>query len=163
MISCDRGCRGRFFIVKELVMNEPRYGSEAELAEILRKFEDATIGRDDWKHAEHMVVALFYLRDHDIETATAKMRSGILNLLVKGFEVDLKKEMPYHETITVFWMRLVSDYLISSNGGSLLDKANELAALYDKDYPLKFYSRDALFSARAREKYVEPDREAIAK
>ena len=91
-------------------MSEPRYTSEAELAEILRRFEDATIGRDDWKHAEHMVVALLYLRDHDLETATAKMRSGILNLLVKGFEVDLTKEMPYHETITVFWMRLVSDY-----------------------------------------------------
>ncbi len=144
-------------------MKEPKYGSEAELAEVLRKFEDATIGRDDWKHAEHMVVALFYLRDHDLETATAKMRSGILNLLVRGFEVDLKKEMPYHETITVFWMRLVYDYLSSSNGGSLLDKANELAALYDKDHPLNFYSRDLLFSARARQMYVEPDRETMTK
>ncbi len=144
-------------------MNRPRYRSEAELVEILRKFENATIGRDDWKHAEHMVVALFYLRDHDLETATAKMRSGILNLLIKGFEVDLSKEMPFHETITVFWMRLVYDYLKSSNGDSLLDKANELADFYDKDYPLRFYSRELLFSDRAREAYVEPDREANAK
>lgn len=138
-------------------MREPRYKSEAELTEILRGFEDATIGRDDWKHAEHMVVALFYIRDLDLESATAKMRSGILNLLVKGFEVDLAKEMPYHETITVFWMRLVYDYLARTNGGSLLDKANELAALYDKDHPLKFYSKEVLFSDAARKAYVEPD------
>lgn len=138
-------------------MTDKRYGSEAELAEILRKFEDATIGRDDWKHAEHMVVALFYLREMDLEAATAKMRSGILNLLVNGFEVDLAKEMPYHETITVFWMRLVADYLGRTNGGSLLAKANELAKLYDKDYPLRFYSRGLLFSDAARRSYVEPD------
>jgi hypothetical protein len=144
-------------------MSKRKYATEEELRTILRKFEDATIGRDDWKHAEHMVVALFYLRDHDLEIATDKMRSGILNLLVKGFEVDVEKEMPYHETITVFWMRLVDDYLKSRNGGSLLDKANELAALYDKDHPLQFYSRDLLFSARARETYVVPDREANTK
>ncbi len=138
-------------------MSKPRYRSEAELVEILRTFEDASIGRDEWKHAEHMVVALFYLRDLDFESATAKMRSGILNLLVRGFEVDLAKEMPYHETITVFWMRLVYDYLARANGDPLLDKANELAALYDKDYPMKFYSRELLFSDRARAEYVEPD------
>ena len=138
-------------------MSDKRYGSEAELAEILRKFEDATIGRDRWKHAEHMVVALFYLREMDLEAATEKMRSGILNLLVRGFEVDLAKEMPYHETITIFWMKLVSTYLARRSGGSLLEKANELAALYDKDYPMKFYSRELLFSERARAEYVEPD------
>jgi hypothetical protein len=138
-------------------MSDKRYRSEAELADILRKFEDATIGRDDWKHAEHMVVALFYLRDLDLEAATDKMRSGILNLLVRGFEVDLEKEMPYHQTITIFWMRLVSTYLARTNDGSLLDKANELAALYDKDYPMEFYSRELLFSDRARSEYVEPD------
>jgi hypothetical protein len=138
-------------------MSGKRYRSEAELAEILCKFEDATIGRDDWKHAEHMVVALFYLRDLDLEAATDKMRSGIHNLLVKGFEVDLSKEMPYHETITIFWMRLVSTYLAKSDGGSLLDQANELAALYDKNHPMRFYSRELLFSDRARAEYVEPD------
>ena len=30
------------------------------------------------------------------------MRSGILNLLQNGFKVDLTREMPYHETLTVF-------------------------------------------------------------
>ena len=65
--------------------------------------------------------------------------------------------MPYHETLTVFWMKTVADFNASKNGASLLDKANELVAEYDKDYPLRFYSREFLFSDEARAKFVEGD------
>ena len=138
-----------------------RYKNEEEVSELVRAFEDATISRDAWKHAEHLVVALYYLTRHEIHTAYAKMRGGILNLLEHGFKVDLKKEMPYHETITFFWMRIVADYNASKNGASLLEKANEVAYKWDKDYPLKFYSRELLFSDEARAKFVEGDVEVI--
>lgn len=133
-----------------------KYESEKEIAELVRSFEEATISRDAWRHAEHMVVALHYLNLHDVETATVKMRDGIFGLL-KAFAVDLSKEMPYHETLTTFWMRTVADFNASKNGETLLEKANELVELYDKDYPLKFYSREYLFSDAARAKFVEGD------
>jgi hypothetical protein len=133
-----------------------RFASEKELEEVVRGFEDATIPRDKWKHAEHLTVALHYLTLHDFDTATAKMRRGILGLL-KAFEIDLSNEMPYHETLTVFWMRTVADFNASKNGTSLLDKANELVATYDKDYPLRFYSQEYLFSDEARARFVEGD------
>ena len=137
-----------------------RYKNEKEIAEVICTFEDATIPRDVWKHAEHLTVALHYLTVHDIETATAKMRDGIFNLLTSGFGVDLSKEMPYHETLTIFWMRTVADFNASKNGASFLEKANELVAVYDKDYPLKFYTRDYLFSDEARAGFVEGDLES---
>ncbi len=133
-----------------------RYKDEKEVAEVVRTFEDATISRDEWKHAEHLTVALHYLSLQDMETATAKMRDGIFKLLA-AFEVDLTKEMPYHETLTIFWMRTVADFNASKNGTSILEKANELVATYDKDYPLKFYSREFLFSDEARAAFVEGD------
>lgn len=133
-----------------------RFKDEKEIADVVRGFEDASISRDAWKHAEHLTVALHYLTLHDIETATEKMRSGIFKLL-GAFEVDLTKEMPYHETLTIFWMRTVADFNASKNGASLLDKANELVAEYDKDYPMRFYSREFLFSEEARAKFVEGD------
>lgn len=136
---------------------ETKYKHESEVLDLVRSFEDATVSRDDWKHAEHLVVALYYLNRHDPETAYEKMRDGILNLLVKGFEVDLKKEMPYHETITLFWMRTVAEYNASKNGASLLEKANDVAYKWDKDYPLKYYSRELLFSDTARATFVEAD------
>lgn len=134
-----------------------KYKTEDEIKELVRSFEDATIGRDEWKHAEHLIVAFYYVSHHDLETATEKMRSGILNLLANGFGVDLEKEMPYHETITVFWMRTVLGFKLTSNGGSIVDTANELAERFDKDFPLRFYSRERLFSDEARAKFIEGD------
>ena len=135
-----------------------RFKSEEEIIEVVRTFEDATISRDAWKHAEHLTVALHYLILHDLETATAKMRAGIFKLL-RAFEVDMTKEMPYHETLTVFWMMTIAEFNASKNGTSLLEKANELVEKYDKDYPLKFYSREFLFSDEARANFVRGDLE----
>ena len=138
-----------------------KYKDKEGILALVRSFEDATVARDDWKHAEHLIVALHYLSEHDIETATERMRSGIFKLLADGFGVDLSKEMPYHETLTVFWMRTVADFNASKNGTSLPDKVRQLVGTFDKDYPLQFYSRDYLFSDEARAAFVEPDLESI--
>ncbi len=134
-----------------------RYETEKDIRDLVERFENCTIGRDEWKHAEHMVVALYYLGSNDLDAATAKMRSGIMNLLVKGFGVDLEKEMPYHETITVFWMRTVYAYCLMRPDETLVEKANGLIASYDKDHPLRFFSRERLFSDDARSSYIDPD------
>jgi hypothetical protein len=140
-----------------------KYATEAEIMAVVRSFEDATIARGVWKHAEHLVVALYYVTAHEnLDDATETMRLGLLNLLTEGFKVDLTKEMPYHETLTVFWMRTVADFNASRNGTSLLDKTNELVETFDKDYALRFYTREFLFSDEARERYVEGDIEAAA-
>jgi len=138
-----------------------KYKDKEGILALVRSFEDATVARDDWKHAEHLIVALHYLSEHDIETATEKVRSGIFKLLTEGFGVNLSKEMPYHETLTVFWMRTVAYFNASKNGTSLPDKVRELVETFDKDYPLRFYSRDYLFSDEARAAFVEPDLESI--
>lgn len=83
--------------------------------------------------------------------------SGDYEPIDEWLGVDLEKEMPYHETLTVFWMKAVADFAMSKNGISLLDKANEVVEKFDKDYPLRFYSRGLLFSERARAMFVDPD------
>ena len=133
-----------------------RFETEKEIHDLVRAFDDATVKREDWKHAEHLTVALFYISRYDPDTAMAKMRTGIFNLL-RAFRLDLSKEMPYHETLTVFWMRTVSDFNAAEAESSLPDKANELVARFDKDYPLRFYSRELLFSDKARETFVNGD------
>lgn len=139
-----------------------KYENEAEIYELLGLFETGTIARDDWRHAEHLVVALCYLRGSSLDEAIGKMRSGILNLL-RAFGVDLEKEMPYHETITVFWLRTAYAYMLMNKELSFVEMANGLCELYDKDHPLKFYSRDLLFSDRARAEFTEPDIEDLPK
>ena len=134
-----------------------KYEKESEIFDLVESFETARISREDWRHAEHLVVALYYLTHHEFDTAASKMRSGILNLLVTGFGVDLEKEMPYHETLTMFWMRTVFAFSLLRSELSLTEMANELVLAFDKDYPLRYYSREFLFSDEARAKFVSPD------
>ena len=134
-----------------------KYDNDSEILDLVRAFEGATVSRDNWKHAEHIVVALYYLTSEDYDAATTKMRDGIFNLLTKGFNVDLSKEMPYHETLTVFWMQTINEFLGERQGRSLAENAAEAISIYDKDYPLRFYTREILFSDEARSEYVEPD------
>lgn len=133
------------------------YKTEEDVVYLVREFEAATIPRDEWKHTEHLVVAMHYVSHYDVETATEKMRSGILNLLANGFKVDLSKEMPYHETITVFWIRTVAAFHAKSNGKPIGKKITEMVEHFGKDYLLRFYTREHLFSDRARAEFIEGD------
>lgn len=133
-----------------------KYETEDEILALVKSFENGAIAREDWNHAGHLTVALYYCAHHDLAAATEKMRRNLLHHL-KAVGVDLTKEMPYHETLTAFWMRTVNDFRTSKNGAPLLVTANELIAGFDKDYPLRFYSRELLFSDEARARFVEAD------
>ncbi|MGB7069366.1 MAG: hypothetical protein WBD22_07710 [Pyrinomonadaceae bacterium] len=134
-----------------------KFKDENEILALVRSFEEASIGRDEWHHAEHLAVALYYVSRVDLDTATQKMRGGLLNLLREGFGVDFAKEMPFHETLTTFWMRTMHLYSLGADSKSLQEMANDVVCLYDKEYPLRFYTRETLYSERARSTFVEPD------
>lgn len=148
-------CLGDSAFIFYLAMNS--YDSEAAILALVKTFERATVPRDSWKHREHLVVALYYVAHFDLDAATEMMRRGILRLLEHGFGVDLEKEMPYHETLTVFWMNTVHAFWIDHKHLPLADIANEIAESLDKDHPLKFYTRELLFSDEARGRFVEPE------
>lgn len=133
-----------------------KYKTEKDLLAVVEAFENGTISRTDWGHAEHLIVANIYLSENDFDAAYKKMRDGIFNLL-KAFKIDLSKEMPYHETMTTFWMRTVEDFRKTKIGYSEFEICDELTKSFDKDYPLRFYSREILFSENARAKFVEAD------
>lgn len=133
------------------------YRSEKEIFEIVRGFENGTVGREDWRHNEHLTVACYYAFHNDFETALDRMRGGIFNLL-KSFGVDLSKEMPYHETLTVFWMRRIYELIRIEQENSFVETTNKvLENCRDKELPLTIYSRELLFSDAARESFVEAD------
>ena len=138
--------------------NFMKYETENEILDVVRTFENGTITREKWKHAEHLIVAFYYIKNsRSLPEATDKMRMGIFNLL-KSFGVDLEKEMPYHETMTMFWMKVVFDFADSRNGYSVVETTNSLLENFDdKDFPLRFYSRELLFSDAARSEFIEPD------
>ncbi len=134
------------------------YETENEIREVIENFESCTVARGSWDHPEHLILAFHYLSQYDFETALSKMRGGLFKLLA-SFEIDLTQEMPYHETITVFWMKTEYNFLKSRSINKLsAPLIQELIEKFDKDYPLEFYTRELLFSDAARAKYIEPDR-----
>ena len=145
----------RSFFIWDLIMT---YKTDGEIELLIERFESCAATAKEWTHAAHLTAALWYCLNHDLETATAKMREGILKLNA-AHGVPNTPTRGYHETLTVFWMRIVADFLNKTqNKSSLKDAANDLIETFkDSSLPLKFYRREVLFSPAARSKYVEPD------
>ena len=114
-----------------------KFNDENEILALVKAFESGTIPRGEWDHAGHLTVGLFYCLREDLDSATARMSRNLLNHL-KNIGVDFTREMPFHVTLTVFWMRAIDDFRRSKNGASLVDTANELLEKFDKDYSLRF-------------------------
>lgn len=124
---------------------------------MIGKFEDGSIARDEWRHEDHLYVACHYLMTMQFDEALDRMRAGIRSLLV-SFGIDPAADgSPYHETLTVFWMRAVARFVDDEHPTSLFEACSKLAAMFPKDYPSTFYSQELLNSDVARIRFLEPD------
>lgn len=133
-----------------------RYKTETEIAEVINLFEAAKLPHDKWRHAEHLTMAMHYSIHNEFDEALDKMRNGILKL--NDFHgVVTTPTRGYHETLTVIWTRAVFDYVKANPNNDLTVLANAIIEKFDKNYPLKLYSKELLFSVEARYGFVEAD------
>ena len=95
-----------------------------------------------------------YLREaRDVDAATDRMREAI-----RRFAAAANAPSKYHETITVLWMRLLADARARvAPGSELAELFRECPELSDKDLPLKYYTRERLFSDEARAAWIPPE------
>lgn len=84
-----------------------RYESEDEIENVVRGFESCETGADDFHHAQHLAVAVWYLHTMDRDAALDRMRAGLLRFL-EHHGVDKGK---YSETITVFYVDKIAEKL----------------------------------------------------
>lgn len=132
--------------------------SAVEIEALVRAFEECTLPHAAWTHREHLTVALWYLRRHGRDEAMRRMRSGILR-----FNGHYGRLSGYHETITLAWMAVIADFLSGRDEGqSIADLTKDLIEVCgDKEYLLRYYSRDVLMCHAARHGWVEPDQLAL--
>ena len=122
--------------------------------EFARAFERGDVLPADFDHRAHVRVAWVYVREGPtLEAAIDRMRGAI-----QRFAAAANAAQKYHETITVLWMRLLAEASARTPQPCELDellvRSPELA---DKNLPLKYYTRDRLFSDEARTRWVEPE------
>lgn len=139
------------------------FSAEAEIIEIGEGLLTCTLPKPRWTHEAHLAACLYLvLRRPDI--ALEAELPGIIsryNVSVGGQNTDTGG---YHETITQFYIRLVRAFA-DENGADVgvLALCNRLLAddQGHRDYPLRFWSRETLFSVKARRGWVEPDLRAL--
>jgi len=133
---------------------------DEEVNLLAKAFEERTLPKSEWTHAAHLVVGLYYCYHHPIGVAKNLMSDGIY-WLNDAHGTPNTETSGYHETLTVFWLRTVANYLENAErGAGLATLANGLLeTVNDTRLPLRYYSRERLFSTEARMNYVEPDLE----
>ena len=129
------------------------YKTEDEIRTLVEAFEACSFNPSEFRHYQHLTVALWYVRHVSPEEAAAKMTSGIRRL------AETYGKTGYHETITLFWLRVVSDFAAKiDRESSLANTANRLIDLHDdKNLIGEYYSAELLASSRAKAQWVEPD------
>lgn len=121
-------------------------------------FEACAIAPNEFTHRAHLRLAYVYLAQQDVDDALATMRNAIKRFLAYH-EIDAAK---YHETLTRAWLLAVRHFMDRAGSTrSADDFLSKSAELLDSKIMLTHYSKDLLFSADARERFVDPDRELI--
>jgi hypothetical protein len=121
--------------------------------ELTRALERGEIANDDFHHASHLHVAWVYLD----ESSSAQQAANKMRDTLRRFAAAGGKPEKYHETITLFWVHLLSRAHAAKRGERLEEIVPANPQLLEKNFLLAYYSADRLFSNEARTSWVEPD------
>jgi hypothetical protein len=128
------------------------YKTEDEIRALVESFEACSFHPSEFRHYQHLTVALWYVRKLPFEDATEKVTRGIRRL------AETYGKTGYHETITLFWLRVVSCFVADRENLTLPELANALIEhCVDKNLIGRHYSANLLASSRAKAEWVEPD------
>jgi hypothetical protein len=122
-----------------------------------------TLPKAEWTHEAHLASTTWLARERT-DIALESDLPGIIrayNESVGGVNDDTQG---YHETITQCFIRAVRLHLADRPAGEPLEACVNALLLSDRgrrDWPLRFYSPERLFSVEARRNKVEPDLRAL--
>jgi len=139
------------------------FKSDAEIEHIGEGLLARTLPRAEWTHEAHLA-ATTYLLTRRPDIAIDKELPGIIrryNESAGGVNDDTQG---YHETITRVFLHGVRLFLAEADPGEPLHELiNELllSPMGRRDWPLRFYSAERLFSVDARRHFVPPDVAAL--
>jgi hypothetical protein len=122
-----------------------------------------TLPRPDWTHEAHLAATTYLLTrrpDIDLDRELPDIIRSY-NASVGGVNSDTEG---YHETITRTFLHGVRLFLAEADPAEPLHElVNELllSPMGRRDWPLRFYSPERLFSVEARRQFIPPDVAAL--
>ena len=130
--------------------------------ELLSQFGNKTLPEGQWTHEAHILVAFWHNWYFDFVEAFELVKSKII-AYNEAVGTENSDQSGYHETLTVFWMTLTRNYLHEHNFTNL-EVAIQSFLQTEKAFktiPLKYYSKELLFSTLARRQWVQGDIEKL--
>ena len=140
--------------------DEPRlFPDDAAIRRIGEGLLARTLPRLDWTHEAHLAACAWLILERPGIIAERDLPEIIrsYNASVGGVNSDSEG---YHETITQVYVRGVRSFFARTDPAQpLVEKVNGLLLAEEgrRDWPLRFYSAELLFSCAARLGWVEPD------
>ncbi|QDV21574.1 hypothetical protein Pan153_62640 [Gimesia panareensis] len=137
-----------------LRVRESRHMDDAQL---LEAFEACTLPFEEWTHRSHLRVAYLYASRFPYAEALNRMRASI-KAYNKATDTPEELERGYHETITVAFVRLVTQ-AIRERGpfASSQEFYEACGSALKKGVLLDYYSKGRLITLEAKQGFVEPD------
>lgn len=141
-------------------MNKPTlFTTNKEVTNFIFAFHSGNFPRANWHHAEHLILALWYLLHYPENKVLALIRQQII-FYNQSVGIANTENSGYHETLTIFWLKIIADYLktIPPQTDFLIILENLLNSdLNNPDLPLEYYTGDRLFSVTARQTFLAPN------
>ncbi len=139
---------------------QPRlFASDEAVRHIGEGLLACSLDRPEWTHEAHLAACLWLIVERpDV------LPERDLPVIIRRFNESVggvnDETQGYHETITQCFVRAGRLFLASTLAAvSLVEKVNDLlrAPQGQRDWPLRFYSHERLFSVEARLGWCEPD------
>jgi hypothetical protein len=140
------------------------FASDAEVEAIGLGLIDRTLPKPRWTHAAHFAAAVWMISRRPDLTPERDL-PAIIRAYNEATGVPNTDTGGYHETITQASLRAARSFLAGLPEGTALHEAcNALmvSPLGRSDWPLACWSRELLFSVKARKEWVEPDLAPLA-
>lgn len=131
---------------------------------LVDKFNNQSFLKSEWTHETHLVVGIYFLKNYNFYEAVCRLKSGII-LLNKSHQTSNTSDGGYHETLTIFWAKIIRTYLELRQANSIEILVNTFlnSSLADKELAFKFYDKKRLLSPHYRTFYIKENRLAIDK
>jgi hypothetical protein len=146
-------------VIRPIRKTEPAVASDQDIKAIGEGVLNGTHPYLNWTHLAHCAATLYLLQEKSDWVLEDKMPT-IIRDYNDAIGVANTDRTGYHETLTIFYIRAIRDFLAANCQG--LGPAEALAALQSsplgiREFVFEFYSREHLFSVEARQEWVEPD------
>ena len=130
-----------------------------DIERLVARFQVQSISRTEWTHLAHLTVGAWHVHHFGADAALERLRAGIRRLNECNGVVN-SPTSGYHETITRAYVVLLGEYLAAFPEAVTVNERIAAIASHpvaDKEFLLRYYSKNRLMSPQARREWVEPD------